>query len=103
MVQREGPALLCHGRSETALKRMGRNLKILLTSSKENIFFSSSAERCGIALRNSVGRGLEVFLEVCRGSGVASAQAENVGGGDNSLELPGLKLGRSDGEYSRKK
>lgn len=50
-----------------------------------------------------MGRGLEVFLEVCRGSGVASAQAENVGGGDDSLELPGLKLGRSDGEYSREK
>lgn len=40
---------------------------------------------------------------------MASAQAENAGGGDDSLEsvpwrcLPGLELGRSGGEYPREK
>lgn len=47
--------------------------------------------------------GKRFFGGFAENSGVASARAENIGGGDDSLELPGLELGKAGGEYPREK
>lgn len=92
----EGGASAALPREErNSLEKDGEKLKNTPHIFQNTMFFSSSAERCGIALRSSVGRGLGVLQRFrC---GLSSNKILEV------EMIPWNFLGRSGGEYPREK